>query len=312
MGSGHDSRPVGGGGPIAAHAPAAPPTLEGAPTAVELANAVFPGILDQPIQLRDGRWEGKPFIEGGASRPSAGMVEDLILTGDFDGDGQGETAVVLWTSSGGSGTFDYLAVVGRQGGQLVQLGTAPIGDRVQIRSARVVADRIVLDVVQAGAGDAACCPTQKATRTWTLGTGGLSERAVEITGTLSLADLGGTEWVLRQLARDEPAPPEPEITLVFEGDRIAGTSGCNRYFAGIEEDGDLSGQISVGAIGSTRMACEDDVMALESRFLERLEAVSRYDFVAVKLALTWQTEESTDTMLFAPQQRETDSPPARE
>lgn len=312
MGSGHDSRPVGGGGPIAAHAPGAPPTLEGAPTAVELANAVFPGILDQPIQLRDGRWEGKPFIEGGASRPSAGMVEDLILTGDFDGDGQGETAVVLWTSSGGSGTFDYLAVVGRQGGQLVQLGTAPIGDRVQIRSARVVADRIVLDVVQAGAGDAACCPTQKATRTWTLGTGGLSERAVEITGTLSLADLGGTEWVLRQLARDEPAPPEPEITLVFEGDRIAGTSGCNRYFAGIEEDSDLSGQISVGAIGSTRMACEDDVMALESRFLERLEAVSRYDFVAVKLALTWQTEESTDTMLFAPQQRETDSPPARE
>lgn len=312
MGSGHDSRPVGGGGPIAAHAPGAPPTLEGAPTAVELANAVFPGILDQPIQLRDGRWEGKPFIEGGASRPSAGMVEDLILTGDFDGDGQGETAVVLWTSSGGSGTFDYLAVVGRQGGQLVQLGTAPIGDRVQIRSARVVADRIVLDVVQAGAGDAACCPTQKATRTWTLGTGGLSERAVEITGTLSLADLGGTAWVLRQLARDEPAPPEPEITLVFEGDRIAGTSGCNRYFAGIEEDSDLSGQISVGAIGSTRMACEDDVMALESRFLERLEAVSRYDFVAVKLALTWQTEESTDTMLFAPQQRETDSPPARE
>jgi hypothetical protein len=56
-----------------------------------LANASYQGIEDSPVQLENGRWEGKPYVEGGASRPSVGLVEDFSLQGDLDGDGNPET-----------------------------------------------------------------------------------------------------------------------------------------------------------------------------------------------------------------------------
>jgi heat shock protein HslJ len=110
------------------------------------------------------------------------------------------------------------------------------------------------------------------------------------------------------MTEGHPTAAEPEITLVFDGDRIAGASACNRYFAGIEEGGDLPGQVSVGPVGSTRMACEEEVMALENRYLGQLGGVSRYGFLAGRLALAWQTDDATDTMLFEPRQRDTESP----
>ncbi|MGB5487522.1 MAG: hypothetical protein WBN06_09045, partial [Lysobacterales bacterium] len=35
-----------------------------------LGNATYTGIEDQAVTLIDGRWEGHPYAEGGASRPS--------------------------------------------------------------------------------------------------------------------------------------------------------------------------------------------------------------------------------------------------
>lgn len=269
-----------------------------APTADELANATYVGVFDEPVRLVDGQWEGEPFVEEGTSRPRVGLVEDLLLAGDLDGDGSEEAVVVLWTSSGGSGTFDYLAAIGRRGDQIVNLGTAEIGDRVKIRSARLSERRVVLDVVQAGPGDAACCPTQKATRTWVLGVEGLIEQEPEVTGTLSLADLRGSEWLLTHFAWDEPAPQEPEVTLVFEEDRISGKSGCNNYFGAVEEGGELPGSLQVSGVGATRMMCPESIMAVEDRFQRQLIGVTQYSFLAGKLALTWQDDGRAGVMLL--------------
>ena len=74
-----------------------------APTAFELAHATYSGIMDEPVTLTGGRWEGEPFVEGGASRPTVGLVDHFILTGDLDGDGLDEAVTFLWESSGGSG-----------------------------------------------------------------------------------------------------------------------------------------------------------------------------------------------------------------
>lgn len=284
-----------------AEAEARAPAGAGAPAGDELADAAYEGLGELgSVRLVGGRWEGEPFVEGGASRPAVGLAEGFRLAGDLDGDGSEEAAVILWTSSGGSGTFDHLAVVGRRNGSLANLGTAPIGDRVQVRAGRVRAGRIELDVVQAGPGDARCCPTQKATRTWTLGAGGLSEVSAEITGKLSLLDLGGAEWVLTHLGWGERAPAEPAITLVFEPGRVAGRSACNRYFGAIAEEGETPGRISVGPLGSTKMACREDMMALEDRYLEQLGVADSYGFVAGKLALSWRKDEAQGTMLFTP------------
>lgn len=263
----------------------------------DLANATYAGIFDEPVRLTNGRWEGEPFVPGAASRPSLQLIDDFWANGDLDGDGTPEAVVFLAESSGGSGSRVYIAAVGWRAGQPVNVGTALIGDRVQLRTLRLVDDRVELDVVQQGPEDAACCPTQKATRTWKLESEGLGEAAPQITGRLSLVDLGGVEWSLTHFDWNEPAPTGLAITLTVEDGQITGSSGCNRYFAGIEES--QPGSVTVSAIGSTRMACPEEVMEIESRYLEALDGVTKYSFLAGRLALSYQSGETFHTLLFA-------------
>ena len=70
-----------------------------------VANMTYSGIYDDDVTLTEGRWEGEPFVADGASRPSVGIIDDFMLTGDLDGDGTDEVVVFLWESSGGSGTY---------------------------------------------------------------------------------------------------------------------------------------------------------------------------------------------------------------
>ncbi len=271
-------------------------------TIEQAANATYLGIYEEPVTLNDGRWEGEPYAPGGASRPSVWLVDRLWLTGDLDDDGEEEAAVLLAENSGGSGSYSYIAALGRRDGELVNLGTALIGDRVQMRAMRLSAGRVELDVVQQGPQDAACCPTQKATRAWALQSDGLAEVSSQVTGTLSIADLEGTEWVLTHLARYEAAPAEPEITLVVEGDQVSGTSGCNRYFGTIEEPS--TGELSLGPLAGTRMACAEEAMELETQYLQALGGAESYGFLAGRLALSYRVQDGIQTLLFDPRQLE--------
>jgi heat shock protein HslJ len=204
---------------------------------------------------------------------------------------------MLTESSGGSGTFQYLAVVGRDGGKLPKnLGTARVGDRVQTIRAWIENGAILMDVVQAGPGDAMCCPTQVTHRTWKLRSGTLEEISTRATGKLSLKILEGTEWVLSRFNWNDPAPAEPEVTLTFSESKAAGAGGCNRYFGGVEESS--PGEISFGPLGATMMACSDEAMALERRYHQALEGVTSYSFIAEQLALSYLVDGSYRTMLF--------------
>ncbi len=268
-----------------------------APSLDELRNATYAGITEGSVRLTAGRWQGAPFADGAASRPSVSLVSDFRLTGDVDGDGAEEAIVLLDASSGGSGTFVHLALVGRRGDEIVNLATSLVGDRVQVRAGRIVGRRIVLDVIQAGSDDPACCPTQKVTRTWTVAAERLSELDRQANGSVSLADLGGVEWVLRGFDVDEPLSADPQVTLVFDGPRIAGGSGCNRYF-GEARAGARPGELSFGPIGATRMACPEPAMAIEQRYLLALGGVQRFGFLAGRLALHWIHDGEAGTLLF--------------
>ncbi len=273
-------------------------TSPDAPSLKELASASYDGVAEETVTLVDGEWEGEPFMEGAASRPIVGLVDDFYLAADLNGDGNQEAVALLWTSSGGSGTFDYLAVVGREGDSLVNLGTSELGDRVKIRAYRFENNQVVLEVIQAGPDDAGCCPGQKMRRSWTLSQDGLAEVSTENLGRISVSDLEGVEWVLKKFTWDEAAPPEPEITLVFQSGGISGSSGCNRYNSEVSE-GDMPGDLSVGLIASTRMACNDDINAFETRYLQALESVNQYSFIAGNLVLNWSREDVWNTMIFA-------------
>jgi len=270
----------------------------GGPTARELASATYSGIMEVPVKLIDGQWEGEPFVEGGASRPTVGLVEHFVLTGDFDGDGSGEAAVLLWESSGGSGSRLFLAAVGRRGEAVTNLDTTLIGDRVQIRSGAVEGGRITLDIVRAGPDDAACCPTEKARVSWALSEDHLIPVADEITGTLSVVDLEGTEWILRELGWAQPLEEEVTVSLVFQDQRVSGNSGCNSYFGAVTEAD--TGQLRFSGMGATRMACAEPVMDLEQRYLGALAKATGYAFVAGRLVLSCDTDEGIQTLVFTP------------
>lgn len=258
-----------------------------APTREELSSATYAGILDAPVTLREGRWAGQSYVSGGAARPTVGLVEHFALEGDLDGDGRPESAVLLWESAGGSGTRSHLAVMGRRNGRVMNLGTSLIGDRVQVVSGTVANGRVTLDLVCAGPGDAACCPTQLATVVWVLADGGLERAAMEVTGTLSLAQLAGPEWQLRELGPGAAVPDGLRITIAFEGGRVAGSGGCNVYFGSVDSKG--PGELAFSATGTTMKACPEPAMEFERRYLATLARASRYSFHGGRLVLGCDT-----------------------
>ena len=281
----------GRGGPVESD-----PSPEAARTAHQLANATYSGITNEPVALTDGRWEGEPYANGGASRPTAGLVDHFVLTGDLDNDGADEIAALLWESSGGSGTRLFLAIMGIRDGEFTNLATTPIGDRVQVQSGGIEDGLINLNVIRAGPEDGACCPTQKALVSWALSEDGLSLVADKPIGTLSLADLGGGEWALLELGRGQPLPEDVEISLVFQDDRVSGRSGCNNYFAGVTEV--VPGQIAFNGMGATRMACPEPVMDVERRYLNVLARASNYSFLGGRLVLGCDTDKGPQALVF--------------
>lgn len=267
----------------------------------ELAAATYVGLEEAagPVTLRDGEWTGEPFAEGGAARPRVTLVDDFYLSGDLDGDGAAEAVGLLAGSMGGTGVNLYVAVIGRRHGEPTNLATALVGDRVQIRSAAIEDGRIVLGVLRAGSQDAMCCPGELATLAWELAPGGdlVQTGSGVSSGRLTAAAIGTHEWVLAGWDRTEPAPAEPEITLTYADGRLAGTSGCNRYFTEVRE-GVSPGDIDLGPIGATMMACPDSVMRIERRFLTQLAGARKFGFQVGKLMLISEEGGEWKTLLF--------------
>ena len=80
------------------------------------------------------------------------------------------------------------------------------------------------------------------------------------------AALIGTDWILDTITEGESAstPAAPANLLFGEDGTVTGNTGCNSLF------GDYSTDTGFGPIGSTKMACEEPIMAQESLVLSIL------------------------------------------
>jgi hypothetical protein len=136
-------------------------------TAESLKNAEYQGIYDGPVNLTEGKYEGEPFVEGGASRPLVVFVEPYAF-GDLDGDGVYDAAVLLVENSGGSGSFVYLAAVLNQNGKAVNEATTLLGDRAQVEELAIDEGKIDVKMLTHGPEDPMCCPSQESSETYTL------------------------------------------------------------------------------------------------------------------------------------------------
>jgi heat shock protein HslJ len=264
---------------------------------IDPANATYAGIYDSPVTLIDGIYEGEPFVEGGASRPRLALVREMRFSGDLDGNGNEEIIVFLEENSGGTGRFGYVAVVPSRREGPATVVTALIGDRVQIRSAIVEGNRVSVRVVQTGPGDAACCPSQLATRRWRYKDGALTEEDAEIEGALSLDELEEREWVLLGFGSPEELPLEKPITLLVDGDRVGGFGGCNRYMGSVKPQQNPGG-IEFGPLAGTMMACPQPQMDLERRYLSTLQAPGSFAFRAGRLVVLGVDGEGRMTTLL--------------
>ena len=86
--------------------------------------------------------------------------------------------------------------------------------------------------------------------------------------------LTGRTWVVEDIA-GAGIVDASRVTLGFGTDgRVAGSGGCNRWFAGYGLTGEA---LTIGQAGSTMMACPDALMAQERRFFEALATVTGFD-----------------------------------
>lgn len=282
-------------------ATATPPSLQ------ELKQTRYRGILPDPVRLTDGDYEGAPHVDGGAARPTVQMIEDLYLIGDLDGDGREEAAVVLVEQSSGSGTRLYLAIAGRDAdGAASNLATVLIGDRVQIISASMDNGGVDMRLVRTGPEDACCCPGEIVSARWTMTDGSLRLVSDKVEGRLNAAELSGSSWRLQGMERDGAKVEDTGITLNFEDHRVSGHSGCNNYFGDIQ-DGAGPGEIHIGPLAGTRMACEPSIMELENAYLRSLQTSTRFSFLAGTLMLSSVDADGQITQLRFVRQH-TDSP----
>ncbi|UCC64504.1 MAG: META domain-containing protein, partial [Anaerolineae bacterium] len=151
-----------------------------------LRNATYPSEWEEDgaITLTNGRYEGEPYVEGGASRLVVTLVSPLVF-GDLDGDGVDDAAAILVADPGGSGTFYSLEAVRNESGEPVHLASYALGDRAQIRSLAIEGGQITLEMVTHGPDDPMCCPTQIVRNTYALEAGQLVEKGSEAIGTVA-------------------------------------------------------------------------------------------------------------------------------
>jgi uncharacterized lipoprotein YbaY len=195
----------------------------------QLANAIYQGIYDEPVQLTDGEYVGEPFVEGGASRPTVTLLDQFTAQGDLNGDGVEDAAVVLAENSGGSGTFIYLAAVVNQDGQPVNQATTLLGDRVQIDSVVIDNGDVAVSMVTHGPDDPMCCPTQQVIKSYQLQGDQLVETSSQVAGgeageAEASTEIVGIIWNWEQFLDSAeqndvvvPYPPAYQLELLPDG-----------------------------------------------------------------------------------------------
>jgi putative lipoprotein len=94
-------------------------------------------------------------------------------------------------------------------------------------------------------------------------------------------ELHDTSWLAVQIG-SLPATPGVRSTAAFEDGQISGSGGCNSYSGTYEAElsaglyGGGTDTISIRGIGSTEMACDEEVMSQEAAFFDALTSAKSY------------------------------------
>jgi heat shock protein HslJ len=254
-----------------------------------LKNAEYRGIYAEAIRLADGKYEGEPFVEGGASRPTVAFI-NVYAFGDLDDDGLDDAVVVLVENSGGSGSFVYLAAVLNRDGNPENVATQFLGDRGQVQSLSIAGGEITVNLATHGPDDPMCCPSQQEVQVYALQGNELVQLSTQ--GDL---DITGVAWQWWGLVETEPAaqsivPNSENYTLVLQPDGSLHVKADCNVVGGAYTLEDDALAIELGP--STMAFCGE--ASLDRQYLEWLGSVESYTLEDDQLIL----KASTGNMIF--------------
>lgn len=118
------------------------------------------------FQLSDGIFYRTPPTSQESPETYTTRLSDTVLYGDINLDGFEDAVVFLYTQNGGTGHFFEMAAVLNFNGNLLNVSTLYLGDRVIIESGSVQGSWVSLNLRVHGPNDAACCPSQIVVRTF--------------------------------------------------------------------------------------------------------------------------------------------------
>jgi heat shock protein HslJ len=121
------------------------------------------------VTLTNGEYR-EPVADGSASELIV-LRTDAVATGTIDG--QYAVATILTADPGGSGTFYYLSLFLLGDNGLEFASSIILGDRVIINDLDITQNSIQVDMIQAGADDPLCCPTEHVINTYAYQDGAL-------------------------------------------------------------------------------------------------------------------------------------------
>ncbi len=209
-------------------------------------------------------------------------------------------AAVIFTSTGGTGTFYDLALLSREAEGWVNTDTVLLGDRVKVHSVVIKNDHIVVAMTAHGPNDPKCCPTIEVKKYF----------AIEENHLVSVAEgetdgefrITGTVWQwVQTLYNDDrrSVPPKPaNFTVQFlENGRVNVKADCNLKGGVYSRDGK---RLSIEITHSTMAACEEG--SLEEQFVRDLTAGDLFFLKEGDLYIDLKYD--TGTMKYSKQKRE--------
>jgi heat shock protein HslJ len=94
------------------------------------------------------------------------------------------------------------------------------------------------------------------------------------------ATLSGTAWWVEDIAGKGVIDSSHTTIQFTEDGRVAGSTGCNRYFGSAEIEGS---DVSFGSLAGTRKMCAAALMDQETKFFQAMENVTSWEIAETGL-----------------------------
>lgn len=133
--------------------------------------------IEEKRTFKEGQYEFEAKINGEscATCIEKAQIGKIVLGNLSDLEDKNGVAII-YSETGGSGTFVYLNLYENKDGKMVQSGWPVfLGDRVVVKSLSIKDKKVKVDLITHGSGEPLCCPATKATRIFKVSNGQLKK-----------------------------------------------------------------------------------------------------------------------------------------